>query len=189
MQLRVSPGSSSKQKTSMQIGNRTRQSNPSDSIFFVMTSVEWQLGRETPLLFGRLSGSGGFRLIPCSTSTRNMSEHQQVSYAFFCRVRPFWVVPPTDRDRETCQCKTHENLQFMADKLFRLGISKSRNIEEMSDCNTSKTCAYGDCSECKLSTYPLSQSSNKDVTLTQRCHEKVNITQGEETRQSTITVK
>lgn len=107
-----------------------------------------------------------------------VSEHQHISYAFFCRQRPFWVVPPNERDRETCQCKTHKNLQFMADKLFRLGISNSRNPEEISDstvCSSSKTCAYGDCLECKLSPYPLNRSSNRVVTLTQWCHERVSI--------------
>lgn len=63
-----------------------------------------------------------------------LAENQEkISYAFFCRQRPFWVMAPTDSDRETCQCKTHENIQFMADKLFCLGLATCKNIEEMSD--------------------------------------------------------
>ena len=34
----------------------------------------------------------------------------KVSYAFFCKERPFWVVVPTERDRDTCLCKTHEHV-------------------------------------------------------------------------------
>ncbi|KAI4794712.1 hypothetical protein KUCAC02_031890 [Chaenocephalus aceratus] len=122
-----------------------------------------------------------------------VAELQHISYAFFCRQRPFWVVTPNEKDRETCQCKTHENLQFMADRLYRLGISNSKNPVEMSDstvCNTSKLCAYGECVDCKQTTYPLTKSTNTVVTLTQWCQEKVDYSKpGEETRMSTITVK
>ncbi|KAJ4934782.1 hypothetical protein JOQ06_007564 [Pogonophryne albipinna] len=107
-----------------------------------------------------------------------VAELQHISYAFFCRQRPFWVVTPNEKDRETCQCKTHENLQFMADKLYRLGISNSKNPVEMSDstvCNTSKLCAYGECVDCKQTTYPLTKSTNTVVTLTQWCQEKVDL--------------
>ncbi|CAL8347438.1 unnamed protein product [Gadus morhua 'NCC'] len=45
--------------------------------------------------------------------------------------RPFWVVVPTEADRETCQCKTHENLQFMANTLYSQGLSATKNLEEM----------------------------------------------------------
>ncbi|XP_048038081.1 uncharacterized protein LOC125263172 [Megalobrama amblycephala] len=50
------------------------------------------------------------------------AEHKHVSYSFFCAQRPFWVTQPKEADRDTCLCKTHENLQYMADKLFSLGI-------------------------------------------------------------------
>lgn len=81
------------------------------------------------------------RLLCDSRKNRNhrkcVAEHEQnISYAFFCR--PFWVVTPNDRDRETCQCKTHENLQFMVEKIHKLVLSHSSNVEEMADsivCN------------------------------------------------------
>ena len=61
-----------------------------------------------------------------------------VSYSFFAKMRPFWVVVPTQRDRETCQCKTHENLQFMVDKLHQAHLITTRSLEELADavvCN------------------------------------------------------
>lgn len=61
------------------------------------------------------------------------AEHKHVSYSFFCAQRPFWVTQPKEADRDTCLCKTHENLQYMADKLFSLGILTSKNLEEMAD--------------------------------------------------------
>ncbi|KAI4826959.1 hypothetical protein KUCAC02_030389 [Chaenocephalus aceratus] len=60
-----------------------------------------------------------------------LSEHQhRVSYSCFCTLRPFRVVVPTEADRETGQCKTHENLQFMANTLNSQGMSATKNIEE-----------------------------------------------------------
>lgn len=77
-----------------------------------------------------------------------LSESQDsISYPFFSTFRPFWVVAPTEADREACQCKTHKNLQFMANSLYSWGLLLSQNLEAMADatvCNTnSKTCAYG----------------------------------------------
>ncbi|KAJ4945672.1 hypothetical protein JOQ06_023353, partial [Pogonophryne albipinna] len=90
-----------------------------------------------------------------------------VSYCLFCACRPFWVVAPTDADRATCQCKTHENLQFMADTLYSHGIVVSKNIEEMVDrtvCATEmKACAYGDCVECRLTTHPTLKSATEEI--------------------------
>ena len=76
-----------------------------------------------------------------------------VSYAFFCKLRPFYVVEPTELDRQTCQCKIHENLQFMADVLCQKGAISSSNLEELvggivCDIN-SKECAYDECQQCK----------------------------------------
>ena len=38
--------------------------------------------------------------------------HMKLSYSQFCRYRPFWVVHPSQRDRDTCMCKVHENASF-----------------------------------------------------------------------------
>ncbi|XP_061564752.1 zinc finger protein 275-like [Cololabis saira] len=76
-----------------------------------------------------------------------LSEHiGDVSYTTFCRLRPFWVVTPSSSDHDTCLCKRHENLQFMANALQSQGLLSSRNIEEMSEATMcdpkAKTCAY-----------------------------------------------
>jgi len=36
----------------------------------------------------------------------------KISYRTFCRLKPFWVIWPKEKNRDTCQCKTHENLIF-----------------------------------------------------------------------------
>jgi len=124
-----------------------------------------------------------------------LSEHQhRVSYSCFCTLRPFWVVVPTEADRETCQCKTHENLQFMANTLNSQGMSATKNIEEMVDatmCNPkSKLCAYGECKDCVYTTHKMLRApENIEVGITQWSLE-ANIHNGEEPgKRSTITVK
>ncbi|XP_061892415.1 uncharacterized protein LOC133642309 [Entelurus aequoreus] len=112
-----------------------------------------------------------------------------VSYCLFCSCRPFLVVTPTDADRATCQCKTHENLQFMADTLYSRGLVDSKNLEEMADrtvCATGiKICAYGDCGECKHTAYPtLKAATMETIQVVQWLVEKI----GEEEKK-TITIK
>lgn len=111
------------------------------------------------------------RRLSCDTRKnlyrRFVAERGKVSYSFFCSEKPFWVVSPKDRDRHTCQCKTHENLQFIVNKLHKVGILVSNNLEEMADgtvCNNSKACAYSECKDSENSTVPLTRSqSNTEV--------------------------
>lgn len=77
----------------------------------------------------------------------------KISYTAFCRRRPFWVVKPSIQDRETCLCKLHANLQFMADRLFQQSVIKSSRIYELIEslcCETpTKECMYRECLLCK----------------------------------------
>ena len=54
-----------------------------------------------------------------------------ISYASFCRLRPFWVVHPSLSDRDACQCRLHENLGFLADKLCQLKVIGTSNLESL----------------------------------------------------------
>jgi hypothetical protein len=75
------------------------------------------------------------------------------SYSLFCKLRPFYVVEPTELDSKTCQCKVHENTQFMADALKKQGLISSNNLDDLVTkivCNPeSKECAYDKCDRCK----------------------------------------
>ncbi len=57
---------------------------------------------------------------------RFLSENsdEKISYSLFCHLRPFWVVNPTISERDTCMCKLHENLSFVAEKLNQLKLEK-----------------------------------------------------------------
>lgn len=120
----------------------------------------------------------------------------QISYAGFCNLRPFWVVVPREADRVTCQCKTHENLQFIANNLYSHGLLAEKNLEEMVDstmCNSkSKLCAYGECEDCVYTTQTiLRPPANTEIALTQwSLEDNTKIISGEETgKRSMITVK
>src|SRR5258705_7715782 len=77
----------------------------------------------------------------------------QVSYSTFLKHKPFWVIQPSIRCRETCQCKVHSNLQFKADQLKQLGAISTNNLRALCEsvcCNmTAKACAYRECTQCK----------------------------------------
>jgi len=102
-----------------------------------------------------------------------------ISYALFCRLRPFWVVPPIEHDRETCICKVHENPQFTVDKLQSMGILRKVTIETLCSsivCSSQeKTCMYGLCQVCKDSKIEFQCSHSADGNDTASCGECCNI--------------
>lgn len=76
----------------------------------------------------------------------------QISYSEFCKKRPFWIIKPTIKDRDTCICKTHANMQLMADKLLQHKVINSSKIEDLvvSLCCSpyTKECMYRECPNC-----------------------------------------
>jgi len=76
-----------------------------------------------------------------------------LSYSLFCRLRPFWVLLPDLKSRDTCLCKLHDNLGLMAQKLFKMHLVHSANLEDLvAKCCcavTSKNCMYGLCPTCR----------------------------------------
>ena len=52
-----------------------------------------------------------------------------LSYSLFCRLRPFWRLSPTIKDREVCICQLHDNADLICEKLYNtelLPTKKSR---------------------------------------------------------------
>ena len=76
----------------------------------------------------------------------------KISYSEFCKRKPFWVVHPSVRDRETCLCKICENAQFMADRLYQQSVVKTSKVADLMlsmCCSPSKECMYRECSNCR----------------------------------------
>lgn len=89
-----------------------------------------------------------------------------VSYSTFTRLRPFWIMAARPKDRETCLCQKHENIQLKIEKLFSLKLISSKNAESLlqtvcCDVNN-KGCMYRDCSQCGEKSIEFSQSHSSD---------------------------
>ena len=101
----------------------------------------------------------------------------KVSYSLFCQMRPFFVVKPNLQDRQTCQCKIHENLTLMAKKLFSLNLIETASIERLAEiisCGPNeptsnflpgKKCMYNSCDICKDKQLEI-DTSNQDLQKT-----------------------
>ncbi|XP_030251615.1 uncharacterized protein LOC115568462 [Sparus aurata] len=119
---------------------------------------------------------------------------QKISYSLFCHLRPFWVVNPTISERDTCMCKLHENLSFVAVKLSQLKLTETANLEqlvEMVCCNSSnKSCMYGECVHCKDKSVPISSAYNStaNVSFTQWVTEEKEMEKKKEGEKATVKV-
>lgn len=77
-----------------------------------------------------------------------------VSHSTFCSLRPFWIVQPSARDRETCLCKLHENGTLVISKLCQLQLLPDgcRTVETCVDkavcTEPTKDCYERKCSGC-----------------------------------------
>ena len=93
-----------------------------------------------------------------------LKEHSgiQISYATFCRLKPFWIVRPKCSDRDTCGCKLHINASYMIDRLVQHGVLPASSCSFTGACQhvvcdtNSKSCMYGECTECKEKKISLS---------------------------------
>ena len=142
------------------------------------------------------------------------NSNDKLSYSLFCRLRPFWVIPPTEQSRETCTCKVHDNLQFVIKKLHVLKLLPQCTIDSLCtavSCSmTAKNCMYDICATCKDCRLPSECShenghedeadcnncrSSKpklkqfDPNLVVQCHKWQSKVELHESKKSTITVK
>lgn len=66
----------------------------------------------------------------------------RVSYSFFCKNRPFWVLYPKPSNRETCQCAIHLNMELLIEALNKAKILTEKNSTEVLStlcCNNRNT--------------------------------------------------
>lgn len=76
-----------------------------------------------------------------------------VSYAFWCKNRPFHIVPKKVSSRDTCSCIVCLNMTLLIGTLSRLNVIKENNSNSVisSFCceNRTEKCLLRECSECK----------------------------------------
>lgn len=111
-------------------------------------------------------------------SLRNMHEKflsegdTKLSYTVFARLRPFWVLFPTEADRRTSLCKICDNMNLMVKALHKSGVLSSNNTEDLvreTVCNEcSYKCMYGLYGTCRDRKVPVDEKALlKTVTWSQ----------------------
>ena len=123
----------------------------------------------------------------------------KLSFALFCKLRPFWVVVPREQDRDTCLCKLCENFGYMVKSLIQSKILMVTNVHHLVEsvtCDTaSKACMYGECDECSHvhESTGLLLDKNMDNNETTKWREWATIKElrviGDNTRSVTLTVR
>ena len=110
------------------------------------------------------------------------SKHRPMSYASFCKIRPFWVVKPLLSGRDTCRCVKHANMSFMTSKLEQMKIlPKTTGCRELCaqmcchNVSSNKKCMYGECSKCKTKQLPVTLSGRGDEEI--QYHQWENVTE------------
>lgn len=78
-----------------------------------------------------------------------------ISYSQFARLRPFWVVPPTLSNRDTCACTIHENMDLQLSALKKANILTTvynhQTMLKMLCCDRYfERCLERTCDECCL---------------------------------------
>lgn len=60
-----------------------------------------------------------------------LNPNTKISYSFFCKYRPFWVVTPNVNARETCLCKDHENMELVVSAMKKNGLIAEKSAFEV----------------------------------------------------------
>lgn len=76
----------------------------------------------------------------------------KISYSLFCRFKHFHILRPLAKDRETCLCRTCQNINLKLEKCFQEKVLKSREVGKVLQtitCNFErKECMYRECRLC-----------------------------------------
>jgi len=92
------------------------------------------------------------------TKYYNENDPKTMSYSLFCKLKPFHIVQPTNRDREICLCKIHENAELMLLKLCHLQLlpwfnnTVEKCVEALCCPGGKEDCHYRRCQVCKNNT-------------------------------------
>lgn len=82
-----------------------------------------------------------------------MSSSFTISYAAFCKLRPFWVVSPNVSARDTCLCLLHENVRLLLLAMHYAKLIKECNLNQVLNatcCDSfSELCLLRKCEICK----------------------------------------
>ena len=99
---------------------------------------------------------------------------EKISFITFWRLKPSWIRAPSEKERDTCLCKTCENTISLVECLKRLKAIETTNLESLVNetvCSIdNKECMYGSCTTCTCKDYKIKMNvkdPNKQVTWAQ----------------------
>ena len=82
----------------------------------------------------------------------NSENMHKMTYSLFCRLRPFWVIKPREKDRQTCMCRIHDNLNLKLKAAHTASMIRTKDINEVVKtivCDeNNKACMYRECTTC-----------------------------------------
>lgn len=105
------------------------------------------------------------------TFTATYQNHNDMSYSRFCKLRPFWITIPDCKNRDTCLCKLHANMQLIISKLNSSQLITEKNTKEVlssitCDGEPKEMCLQRKCAICKLRTINIAlNDENKNDTI------------------------
>lgn len=90
-----------------------------------------------------------------------------ISYAAFCKLRPFWVVSPKVSARDTCLCLLHENVRLLVHSMHYAKLIKECNLNQVLDaicCDSfNETCLLRKCKNFKFLKVSYLPVSNNQI--------------------------
>ncbi|PZC75021.1 hypothetical protein B5X24_HaOG206846 [Helicoverpa armigera] len=93
-------------------------------------------------------------------------EGGKYSFTTFFRYKPFYILSPTIRNRDTCLCIKHSNIENIFIALKKNNILCYTNLEEIitqTTCNKkSYNCMFGKCNNCKTLDLQYKQEKMED---------------------------
>lgn len=89
----------------------------------------------------------------------------KISYAFFARLRPFWIIPRKSNTRDTCLCITHENMNLLIRALSINDVIKEKKYQDViasivCDSNN-ENCMLRKCEKCINKKVQFNSDKNK----------------------------
>lgn len=120
------------------------------------------------------------------------SSNFTISYSTFCKLRPFWVLLPDSRSRDTCLCKLHTNMDLIIKGLYQrkiIPVMTSQNLLSMLCCDVySVDCLHRNCLACKNKVVCYQEFDNSIEMTYWQWDTKQDVTKGKE-RKIRITEK
>nr|CAI5869595.1 unnamed protein product [Callosobruchus analis] len=100
----------------------------------------------------------------------------KISYQTYCKFRPFWVLRPNARLRDTCLCMVHDNMKLLMTKANTYNIIETKDPIQLSRqicCDeTTEDCINRTCSICQNKTIKISNLEKDDKVSYERWYSK-----------------